>query len=425
MKKLMPIWLVTFLVILGLTLPSLAQGKVVLEVWNKYNPGEPMEEWFRTVTAEFEKAHPDIKVDLQSRGRQVIALAQPRLIEGNPPDILETHSPTVYRLASEGLLVSLDEAMASSAYGKDVAWKDTFLDLVHERGKMNGHSYHAPLFYTTAGFFYNMNLFEELGLAVPDTWDEFIAVCQALQAGGYDAIAVDVNSDYFGWWFMLTSTRLLGSQYVQDTFLNKEGTSWKDPGYLEAAKLVEELSRNCFMKGFQGSQWPAAQIDWVNGLAGMLYCGSWLPNEMGKQMPEDFRTDLFRFPAIPGGKGDQTALEVWDNGLIIPKGAKHPEEAIKYMKFVTSREMANLMPSMTLSPIKGTNVHEFQKSAPELIESANSLIDLRNGTTTLAPEWEVTVFQPLNDKFLLGELDATQFIEKLQEQHERYYERKK
>ena len=49
-------------------------------------------------------------------------------------------------------------------------------------------------------WFYNADIFEEVGVEPPTTWDEFVAVCEKIAAAGYQPLAVagDFNSFWSG-----------------------------------------------------------------------------------------------------------------------------------------------------------------------------------------------------------------------------------
>lgn len=421
--------LVGILAIVVILLSSLGPmaAPVTIEVWHKWNPGEPMEQWLTKATVDFEKATPNIKVDLQSQGRQLVNKVRPRFIEGNPPDVIETHYPNIYKLVKEGVLYCLDDFMATNVVGENTKWKDTFIPQTYKGSTVDGKMYMVPTLYNTAAFFYHVKIFKKYGIAVPETWDDLLKACDKLKKNGVEPIAVDGgDANYSGWWFILASARLLGPEYVQNTMLNKPGTTWSNPAYLDAAKRVQSLARNYFIKGFEGSQFPAAQIDWATGRAAMMYCGSWLPNEMSKTLPADRELGAFKFPGIPGGKGDSSIVEVWTNGFAIPKDAKRKAEAAEFLKFITSKktvlDMLKYVGDMSCQ--KGTPVVADLKDLPGIIAKAADTIDLRNGATTLATEWEIKIYQPLNGKLLFGELTPEDFIAKLSSAHKQYYESK-
>ena len=72
----------------------------------------------------------------------------------------------------EGLFEPLDEALTTPAYDQDKTWGETFIPNLMESMKINGVSYFIPESMYTHGFFYDAAMFRELGLEVPNTWDD-------------------------------------------------------------------------------------------------------------------------------------------------------------------------------------------------------------------------------------------------------------
>lgn len=64
------------------------------------------------------------------------------------------------------------------------------------------------------------------------------------------------------------------------------------------------------MQGYEGSVYPAPQMDWIMGLAGMFFCGSWIPVETRPAAGPDFNYGCFIFPMIEGGQGNPTSVRI-------------------------------------------------------------------------------------------------------------------
>lgn len=78
----------------------------------------------------------------------------------------------------------LDEALTTPAYDQDKTWGETFIPNLMESMKINGVSYFIPESMYTHGFFYDAAMFRELGLEVPNTWDDLMDVCETLKENG-------------------------------------------------------------------------------------------------------------------------------------------------------------------------------------------------------------------------------------------------
>ena len=69
----------------------------------------------------------------------------------------------------------------------------TFIPNLMESMKINGVSYFIPESMYTHGFFYDAAMFRELGLEVPNTWDDLMDVCETLKENG-------IAPCYIGWY---------------------------------------------------------------------------------------------------------------------------------------------------------------------------------------------------------------------------------
>ena len=119
--------------------------------------------------------------------------------------------------------------------------------------------YLAPLYYTANGLFYNATLFEEAGLNVPTTWDEFFALGDEIKgkdiAGKSDRSLFTYQGGnapgYMETVIIPLLTAKLGVEGMNDCFTYKEG-AWDKEGvkkYLtwlpnwEAADTTSEYNR--------------------------------------------------------------------------------------------------------------------------------------------------------------------------------------
>ena len=102
-----------------------------------------------------------------------------QLLAGAGPDLVLTAGPSyVQELAKEGYLYSLDEFAAQ--YG----WNDILFPMMLDLGSVDGHLYALPKTYESMVIFYNKTLFDEHGWSIPETWEEFDALCQEIKDAG-------------------------------------------------------------------------------------------------------------------------------------------------------------------------------------------------------------------------------------------------
>jgi len=418
--------IVSFLLLVGAV--SFAKEKTITVKYVSFmNEGEPFQQWLLEVIKGYETVRPNVKIDAIWAGRKNLVKVRPMIAVGKPPEIVGGDPELSYRLKNS--LYSYNEALEAKAYDQDKKWRDTFIPAPLEQNTFEGKVLAIPQIVYTSGFFYNIKMKEEFGLQVPETWSEFLTVGEKVKQHpgiyplGLDNMEIDYNSWYF-WWL---AARIIGAEEVYDTAYNKPGTSFENPGFLEAAQKVRELiDKGYFPPGFEGSIWPSAQMLWGQGKVFMFFCGAWIPGEMLGSVPKDFEMDLFRFPAVEGGKGDPTTIATWSNLWVILKEAKHTEAAVDFVKYVTSLKWQNVMVDKYLQPsaLRGTSVPYGLASQPLIIAQAKKTVRQYLGIRFDDPQMWLTVYRSTVDKLFNRKDTPEQFVEELETKKNRYWEKK-
>jgi raffinose/stachyose/melibiose transport system substrate-binding protein len=408
---------------------SKARSENRLEIYYMYNEGELQADWFGEAVKRFQAMHPGLEIDVLYAGREVLGKLRPRMIIGNPPDIVNQGGDALRPLMRDGLFEELDTVLTESAYGQDMAWRDTFIPGLLDIFKYEGHYYQVPggLFCTV--FFYNVEQFEKLHLAPPRTWSEFLSVCQALKDNGIEPIAADgTEIGYNVMWYGSLMGRMTNIPHIQATVTNEAGTSWLEKPYAEAAKKVRELSdKGYIMKGYQGSKWPSAQMLWVQGKCGLLLCGTWIPKEMKNKLPEGFRMGIFRFPTVEGyPDGGALNQDINSECFAVPKGARHRETAIEFLKFITSKEESKYLADMDVPcGTKGVPEPASLAGLDEILNPPYVLVETISGITSDYSEWYRNVARNSWSDLFLGHVEPQAMCEEVEAAHKRFYEREK
>lgn len=105
-------------------------------------------------------------------------------------------------------------------------WTEQFNFAMQNRNMALGEWDNLSLQSVQVLWFYNKGIFEEVGVEPPTTWDELIAVCEAIEAKGYQALAIPGTFDSFwamqmGWLFQM---------YVDQTTRNEIEIVKAQPG---------------------------------------------------------------------------------------------------------------------------------------------------------------------------------------------------
>jgi len=402
---------------------------ITLEYFSGWAEGEPYVPLFKKIIADFEKEHPNIKINVTWAGRENITKVRPLILTGKVPDIIDQGADELLgAFYEEGLLSPLTDALETKAYGSDVKWKDTFKPGLLDVYKMGDDYYVIPFWVDTTGFYYDGRMFSKEGLTPPKTWDEFLALCETLKGKGIPPLCQDGGIDFYNAYYFIHSTvRLLGPGGFNAAAGDKTGAKWDDPAYLQAAKMIEELvKKGYFIEGFEGYTWPAGQIDWVNGKGAMILISSWVVAETKDKAPEGFEYRFFPVPIVPGGKGKATEAEVFMWCFSVPKDAPHKEEAIEFIKFWLQKKYVDEMATGhdAIMSIKGAASPPDNRDADEWLASATKAFRMNDGVNTDYPEWWKKVFLPLDDKLIFGQLSAEEFIAELKKASIEYWKTK-
>jgi len=372
-------------------------------------------DYFLQVARDYEKLHPDIKVNLWGDPRNAEKL-RPRFIIGNPPDVFWGDLP-VWKLITNNQLYPLNEILETKAYGQDKKWKDTIYPGLVDGLKYEGKIYGIPTDFSIWVIWYNKGMFEEHGWRIPETWTEFLQLCEDIKKAGIAPIAFQGRyPSYMAGTLEALFQRIGGLKAVYDA-QNLVPGAWEHPAFLDAAGKVQELvNKGYLQKGCMGMSHTEAQMEFVRGKTAMVTCGTWLKSEMSNVLPEGFQMACFGYPAVEGGKGDPTAVQVGCAFWCIPADAKHPKLGADFLKFLTSLENAKrfVREKAALYPVIGSDesLSEELATAVELVKKAAFTWDIKVGRWY--PEWR-TEYSNAITGLLTEELTPEQFVKAVEE----------
>jgi raffinose/stachyose/melibiose transport system substrate-binding protein len=203
--------------------------------------------------ANFEHAYPNIAVSITYATSAVLGQEEPaELGDGTAPDLLFVNPGcggpvSVCVLAKAGDLAPMIK----------VPWAKRSLPLVTSLEKLNGALYAFQPIVTPHGIFTNDGLFAKLGLEVPQTLSQLLAVCKKARADGTVAMDLDGASPAtVGLTIQGLATPLVYGQGTHWTAALKAGTRSFDgtAGWHQALQeFVDMNNARCFEPGMAGT----------------------------------------------------------------------------------------------------------------------------------------------------------------------------
>ncbi|MBD2846846.1 extracellular solute-binding protein [Paenibacillus sp. IB182496] len=197
---------------------------------------------------------------------------------------------------------------------------------------------------STSTFYYNKDLFAELGLEVPTTYEELLTVSEAVKEAGHMAVIHQgKNAWYWPMWLMETLAQTSGDS-VGKTESNLSGeTKFTDEADVEALRLVGQFVEDGIIDGNTLTvDTDGMRSAFASQQAAMYYGGTWELSWLQDNVT-DFEYGAFEFPKLPDTIGDPKHGGGPDYGICVSSNIKddNQEYAIKLMEYLTRPEVAD------------------------------------------------------------------------------------
>ncbi len=416
------------LVLVAVTLgPVAAQDKPVeLVFWSMWNESEGQALVIQQWIDEFEAAHPNVTINAVWNGRQNQTLVRTALAGGTVIDIVDQDADQIAGgLMQEGFGLPLNAYLDMPALDEDVPLRDVFLPGTLELFAMDGETYLLPYIYNTVQFWYDKRVFEEVGIEVPLTWDEFLANNDKLREAGYAPIAAEGNEPGYSTFYLANMiARLKGPGFLLQTVEDHTGEMWRDPAYLESSRMLRELwDRGDIPAVTVGYVWPQGQNTLAFGQAAQSLVGSWLPIELSLQVDPGWVWGGFNFPAVEGGEGSVADTQALLLAFMIVKDTAHPDEAAEFLRFIMTKENQQLMADQALVGVTRIGVpwSEAITDAEEAAMNAESVFPDVDGVYARYPEFLTTVLWINYADLWQGKITPEEFSEHMATQSAEYW----
>lgn len=283
------------------------------------------------------------------------------------------------------------------------------LNLTKDLSK-DGNMFGVPYQPYTVLFMYNMEHFEKAGITKnPETWEEFLDVCQKLKDAGYSPTTIDdAYRDLPIGYFL---AREKGYEWVSKLMNDK--TMWKDPAVLKMATAYEEMAKKGYWDKNVGSAvWPAGQTEVAMGNISMYLTGTWLPNELLPISGPDMKWGAFNFPSVGGEQTNKPAMYA-SQGFFVPKTSKNADAAFELLATIVSPQFDKEMSEKTVGIPLATDI-----AWPPILENIKKSFDETNGWIPwgggLSDNMDVrTIAVSEFAKLIGGEITAQQFVDNM------------
>ena len=223
-------------------------------------------------------------------------------------------------------------------------WVDRFEPASLDAYTVGGKAYGIPVStLSTSSFFYNTDVFNQLGLAEPDSYEEFIEVAAALDDAGYIPV-LHQGKTVWMWpmWYFETAAQTMGDP-ITKTVSNLRGeANFTDPEDVEALERIGQFVDDGILdRDSLSVDWDGMRSAFANQQSAIYYGGTWELPWLEENVTE-FEWGVFEFPQLPDVPGTRGHGGGPDDGFCIYSGI--PDEilphAVAFLEYVSRPDIA-------------------------------------------------------------------------------------
>ena len=317
-------------------------GKTELELFSSKAENKDV---LQKLVDKFNESHKDVTIKITAPADAGTVL-KTRMAKNDMPDIVMMGGDNNYtEVESAGMLVDLSD----QDYISNI--QDSYMQMVYDVNKdKEEKAYGVPYATNASGVIYNVDKFEELGLEVPKTWDEFIDVLDQIKDAGEQPLLMT----YKDAWTSLCPWNSMAPDLQPDGFTDdrKEGKTTFAGTHEEIVEKYLTLL-DYAQDDFMGLTYDDGNKAFANGDAVMIINGNWAINQY-KNANADINVNMFALPASDDESKNYVTSGV-DVLIGVCKDSANEEMAKEFVSFMMETENAQtyIDDQFAFSAIKG------------------------------------------------------------------------
>ncbi|MEO2098268.1 MAG: ABC transporter substrate-binding protein [Brachybacterium sp.] len=359
-----------------------------------------------SLIAAFNESQSDYEFTMETRpgGTEGDNLVKTRLSTQDMPDAFSYNSGSLFQAIRpvQNLLDLSDQPWVSRL-------AESFPDSVSAEGKIYGVPHGGS---NSGGIWYHKPTYEELGLEVPLTWDDFIANAEAAKSAGKHGVIQSYGETYTSQFLVLADFHNVATanpDFAEQYTANEVGFA-DDPTAFKSFEHIEQITKEGLVNEDYVSTTLEQALAYLATGEGTHYpfFASGI-SEIKANHPDQLED--VGFFALPGDDAATNGLTIWlPNGIYVPGTAENPDAAKAFLAFVASAEGLAAMAegAQPTGPYMVTDV-PLPDDVPTAIRELQTYFDTE-GATTPALEFVSPVKGPNLENILIelgtGSIDA-------------------
>jgi multiple sugar transport system substrate-binding protein len=292
-------------------------GTAEVEFWG-WVPG------LEDLVAQWNEEHPDIQVSFHRMTGDDGQKVEAAVDAGAGPDLvqLSTHSLPDYVIAERVVDITDYVADDESNY-TPASWASVSFD---------GHVYGVPQGIGPAGMMYRTDIFEQHGLEVPETWDDYLAAARALKAADPQLYIANLSPSEIGQWAQEI-------QQAESSWYGVEGDAWTVGVNDEGSRLVAERWQTLLDEGLVTTEQMWTPEYWAlvnNGSIATISYAAWFPSILAENAAD--LAGKWAVAPLPKNAGSENSGDSGGAAVVVLANADAPEAAAEFASWLNGSD---------------------------------------------------------------------------------------
>ncbi|MEX0276103.1 MAG: ABC transporter substrate-binding protein [Ruegeria sp.] len=367
----------------------------------------------------FAAEHPGLEIETTVIDREAYKTQIRNFLTADTPDVATWYAANRMKPYVEaGLFEDVSDLWAEPEIAENLA---------STKGAMtiDGKQWGVPYTYYQWGVYYRKDIFDELGLTEPTTWEEELANCQKIVDSGRACYTIGTKFLWTaGGWFDYLNMRTNGFDFHQQ--LANGEVSWEDDRVKQTfANWKQLIDMGAFIDNHQTYSWQEALPFMVNGEAAAYLMGNFAVAPLRDAGLTDDQLDFYQFVAI--NPDVELAEDAPTDTFHIPANASNKEAAREFLRFAVSPDQqteinngANLG-QLPVNAQSSVDDDKFLQQGFEML-SSNSPGGVAQFWDRDAPAEMAKVSMEGFQEFMVKPDNADRILAKLERARQRIYE---
>ncbi len=329
--------------------PGSGQDEVTITIWDYYGESSVIP----AVAAQFEQENPGIKVNIESLDWDtMLEKLNVVLTGGTPPDVITLDMTWLPTYAPLGAFADLNKLSGGQLNGAPIA--DQYAPGALDAMTFNGETLAMLYDFDAYALYYRADIFDEMGLSVPTTWDELNDVAAKISVDGKYRYALSTDTFHGAQWIYENGGSILNEDNTKAVFAK--------PAAVEAIEQYTGMLANGSAYYWSADEgWevtPGLKDDRLAMFSdGAYYMG--IIKDAAPEMEGKWRVAQHPYSLQPGSYQGGT-------GLVIPAASTNQEASWKFIEYaMTLDNQVELFSTSGAAPALQAALSDPRVDAPD------------------------------------------------------------